>query len=80
LIDNFSIGIKTLDPNEKEYHPNYHNSEDSDKFYTAHGFNYHNGPEWVWLYGYFIMGLHNFEKKCDFWIARQVNILKNHLK
>lgn len=48
------LGIKTLDPDDLEYRPYYHNSVDSDDFATAKGRNYHQGPEWVWLTGYFL--------------------------
>ena len=29
----------------------------------AQGFSYHNGPEWVWLYGFYLMALKIFEEK-----------------
>lgn len=79
LISRRSIGVKTLDPSEEEYRPNYFNNDDSSNFYTAHGFNYHNGPEWVWLYAYYTMALQYFEGKSDHKISRQIDRLKNHL-
>ena len=48
-----SIGVKTLDPREEEYVP-YYDNEDESHYKTAHGFSYHNGPEWVWVYGMFL--------------------------
>ena len=48
------LGIRTLDPSDLEYRPYYHNSVDNDDFATAKGRNYHQGPEWVWLTGYFL--------------------------
>lgn len=48
------LGLKTLDPSDYNYHPNYNNDDDSNDFSIAHGFNYHNGPEWVWPVGYFL--------------------------
>nr|AOE43284.1 glycogen debranching enzyme/amylo-alpha-1,6-glucosidase [Cavenderia deminutiva] len=54
------LGIKTLDPNDTDYHPNYENSADSDYRPTARGFNYHNGPEWIWLYGFYLESLIKF--------------------
>jgi glycogen debranching enzyme len=48
------LGIKTLDPSDYNYNPNYFNDDDSDDFKRAKGFNYHNGPEWVWPVGYFM--------------------------
>lgn len=48
------VGMRTLDPLDWNYRPYYNNSEDSDDFATSKGRNYHQGPEWVWNFGYFI--------------------------
>ncbi|KAG7661723.1 GDB1 [[Candida] subhashii] len=48
------VGMRTLDPDDWNYHPYYNNSEDSDNFATSKGRNYHQGPEWVWNLGYFL--------------------------
>ncbi|KAK6199377.1 glycogen debranching enzyme [Scheffersomyces amazonensis] len=48
------VGMATLDPSDWNYRPYYNNSEDSDDFATSKGRNYHQGPEWVWVFGYFI--------------------------
>ncbi|ELP93786.1 hypothetical protein EIN_175730 [Entamoeba invadens IP1] len=50
------LGMKTLDPTDWNYKPDYYN-EDCDDFNTANGLNYHNGPEWVWPYGYYVMAM-----------------------
>lgn len=36
------------------YVGDYVNDDDSHDFKRARGFNYHNGPEWLWLTGYYI--------------------------
>nr|AOE43282.1 glycogen debranching enzyme/amylo-alpha-1,6-glucosidase [Rostrostelium ellipticum] len=51
------LGVKTLDPNDTDYHANYDNSLDTDYRPTAKGFNYHNGPEWLWPYGFYLEAL-----------------------
>lgn len=48
------VGLRTLDPSDYNYRPNYHNGVDSDDFATSKGRNYHQGPEWVWIAGYFL--------------------------
>ncbi|KAG7873077.1 hypothetical protein KL938_005193 [Ogataea parapolymorpha] len=48
------IGLATLDPSDYNYRPYYLNSVDSMDFATAKGRNYHQGPEWCWILGYFM--------------------------
>ncbi|CAR27542.1 hypothetical protein ZYGR_0N00230 [Zygosaccharomyces rouxii] len=59
------IGMKTLDPSDYNYHPYYNNGEDSDDFATSKGRNYHQGPEWVFLYGYFLRAFYSFHYKTN---------------
>ena len=42
------MGIKTLDPSDMQFNGNYHGSD------PTNGFNYHQGPEWLWPVGYFL--------------------------
>lgn len=59
------VGMRTLDPSDWNYHPDYNNSEDSDDFATSKGRNYHQGPEWVWCFGYFIRAFLYFHHMAD---------------
>lgn len=54
------VGMCTLDPSDWNYRPNYFNLEDSEDFATSKGRNYHQGPEWVWIFGYFIRAFFYF--------------------
>lgn len=54
------VGLATLDPSDWNYRPYYLNSIDNDDFATSKGRNYHQGPEWVWIFGYFIRAFLHF--------------------
>eukprot|EP00835_Amoeboradix_gromovi_P004743 NODE_390_length_9461_cov_0.447768.p1 type:complete len:1212 gc:universal NODE_390_length_9461_cov_0.447768:6751-3116(-) len=55
------LGMKTLNPGNARYRGYYDNSSTLDAE-VGHGFNYHNGPEWTWLKGYYMMALLNVNK------------------
>ncbi|KAJ4458312.1 putative Glycogen debranching enzyme [Paratrimastix pyriformis] len=51
-----SLGIATLDPEDWQYRPTYDQADTAD-YSTSCGFSYHNGPEWLWMAGYYLRAL-----------------------
>jgi glycogen debranching enzyme len=56
------VGMRTLDPGDYRYRPTYRSGDDTEDFLTSKGFNYHNGPEWVWPVGYFFRASMRFRR------------------
>uniref|UniRef100_A0A6G3MJE8 Glycogen debranching enzyme (Trinotate prediction) n=1 Tax=Henneguya salminicola TaxID=69463 RepID=A0A6G3MJE8_HENSL len=54
--------MSTLDRSDWNYYGYYHNDNGSNDFKVGGGFNYHQGPEWLWLTGYYLRALIQFSK------------------
>ncbi|KAJ7408776.1 hypothetical protein WISP_118700 [Willisornis vidua] len=74
------LGMKTLDPDDMVYCGVYDNALDNDNYNVAKGFNYHQGPEWLWPIGYFLRAKLYFSKLIGPEIyAKTVVMIKNVL-
>ena len=59
------LGMRTLSPDDPNYKPYYDPANDSEDSLVAGGANYHNGPEWLWLFGHYVRAKWNFSNKTD---------------
>lgn len=79
MNDPDTIGIKTLDESDFNYNGYYDNSNDSYDRRIAQGFNYHNGPEWLWPVGYFLRSLLFYSKEDNQKKQESISYVKKHL-
>lgn len=61
--------MRTLDPGDLNYRPDYKNGVDDENWSTSRGFNYHQGPEWVWPVGYYLRAKFRFAEDKARWVV-----------
>ncbi|XP_072366697.1 LOW QUALITY PROTEIN: glycogen debranching enzyme-like [Scyliorhinus torazame] len=77
------LGLKTLDPDDQVYCGFYDNSFDNGDFNVSRGYNYHQGPEWLWPLGYFLRAKLHFSNMIGSALYEETvylvkNILSHH--
>lgn len=77
LTSTFSLSFERCVSSFSDYNylGHYDNDDDSHDFKRARGFNYHNGPEWLWLTGYYIRAKIYWSKK-----QNDVSLVKKTIK
>lgn len=68
------LGMRTLDPADPNYRPVYSQAETAD-YWTSKGFSYHQGPEWVWCYGHYLLAHLHFDPD-----AVSMDLVKAHMR
>lgn len=77
MIKGAPLGVRTLDPKDSQYRGDYYGSDGTD-YFTAGGFNYHNGPEWVWPLGYFLEAKIHFHQTQEGSVGHVINKFLRH--
>lgn len=72
--------LEISDASDFNYCGYYDNSNRSTDMKVAHGFNYHQGPEWLWPIGYFLRA-HLYYNSSDLGQENKetLRLVKNHL-
>lgn len=70
------VGIRTLNDSDSAYRGFYDNANDSNDPSIARGQSYHNGPEWLWPVGFYLLAVLRYTKDSQL----VMNCLRAHLK